>query len=84
MKENKITLKSNLTKVDNHVLGASDYSEIPELPEEFFTKGQLYSNGQAVERRTQGKQKRLKKKNTSLCLNHTVITKASAASNPIS
>jgi hypothetical protein len=74
MKENKITLKSNLTKVDKHILEDSDYSEIPELPEEFFTKGKLYKNGQVVERRTQGKPKRLTKKQLSLPLNHTMTT----------
>ena len=57
MKENKSTLKSNLMKVDKHILGDSDYSEIPELPEGFFTKGRFYKNGNAVERLTKVKQK---------------------------
>ena len=57
MKENKNGLKSNLNKIDNHVLGATDYSDISELPEQFFNEGQLYKKGKPVQRRTRGKQK---------------------------
>ncbi len=58
MKESSVHLKSNLKKIDAHQIGTSDYDDIPELPEEFFTEGQLYRNGKPVDRRPRGKQKK--------------------------
>lgn len=58
MKEKSVSLKSNLKKVDKHKIGKKEYEEIPELPPEFFTKGQLYENGKPVQRRVRGKQKK--------------------------
>ena len=58
MKEKSVSLKSNLKKVDKHKIGKKEYGEIPELPPEFFTKGQLYENGKPVKRRVRGKQKK--------------------------
>ena len=52
MKENNAGLKSNLKKIDSHAISPAEYTEIPELPEEFFTDGQLYRNGKPVERRS--------------------------------
>jgi uncharacterized protein (DUF4415 family) len=73
MKENNTGLKSNLQKVDNHKIGPAEYSDIPELPEEFFTKGQLYKNGEPIERRVRGKQKEPTKKQLTIRLNKEVI-----------
>ena len=56
MKEKSAGLKSNLKKVDAHILDKKDYDEIPELPTEFFTEGQLSRDGKPV-RRGRGKQK---------------------------
>jgi uncharacterized protein (DUF4415 family) len=73
MKKNSAGLKSNLQKIDSHEIGPVDYADIPELPEEFFTKGQLYRNGNPVERRTRGKQKKPVKKQLTIRLNNEVI-----------
>jgi len=58
MKKKSASLKSNLNKVDQHKIGKKDYEDIPELPQEFFTKGQLYKDGKQIKRRVRGKQKR--------------------------
>jgi len=55
MKENNAGLESNLKKVDSHAISRAEYTEIPELPEEFFTEGQLYRNGKPVEHRSHDK-----------------------------
>ncbi len=73
MKENNNGLKSNLQKIDNHKISPAEYNEIPELPEEFFTKGQLYLNGKQVERRVRGRQKKPTKKQLTIRLNNEVI-----------
>ncbi|MBT4289988.1 MAG: BrnA antitoxin family protein [Deltaproteobacteria bacterium] len=73
MKKNKTGLKSNLQKVDNHEISTGDYADIPELPEDFFVKGQLYQNGKPLERRTRGKQKNPTKKQLTIRLNNEVI-----------
>ncbi len=73
MKESNAGLKSNLRKVDQHSISPDEYSEIPELPKEFFQKGQLYKNGMPVERRTRGKQKRPTKKQLTIRLNGEII-----------
>jgi len=36
--------------VDAHQARNSDYDDTPELPNEFFTEGQLYLNGQPIDR----------------------------------
>ena len=73
MKENAADLKSNLTKVDSHNIGHGDYADIPELPENFFSEGQLYRDGQPVKRRTRGKQNEPTKKQLTLRLNLEVV-----------
>ena len=73
MKENSSGLKSNLRKVDNHKISPSEYADIPELPKDFFTKGQLYQNGKPVERRGRGKQRKPTKKQLTIRLNNEVI-----------
>lgn len=73
MKKNNAGLKSNLQKIDSHEISPSEYADVPELPEEFFTKGQLYKNGNKVERRTRGKQKNPTKKQLTIRLNNEVI-----------
>ncbi len=73
MKEKKSGLKSNLKKVDNHKIGSAEYSDIPELPEEFFLKGQLYENGKPIKRPTRGKQKKPTKKQLTIRLNNDVV-----------
>lgn len=73
MKENSSGLKSNLRKVDNHKISPSEYVDIPELPKDFFTKGQLYQNGKPVERRVRGKQRKPTKKQLTIRLNNEVI-----------
>ena len=73
MKEKNAGLKSNLRKVDRHVPGAGDYADIPELPDEFFTDGQLYRDGKPVERRSRGKQKDPVKKQLTIRLNSEVV-----------
>ena len=73
MRENGSGLKSNLNQVDKHKLDSSDYSDIPELPEEFFTRGQLYRNGASIERRTRGKQKRPTKRQLTIRLDSEIV-----------
>jgi uncharacterized protein (DUF4415 family) len=73
MKEKNAGLKSNLQKVDHHPLGATDYADIPELPDAFFTDGQLYRNGKPAERRSRGKQKDPVKKQLTIRLNCEVV-----------
>lgn len=73
MKENNAGLKSNLKKVDSHPISPAEYTDIPELPEEFFTEGQLYRNGKPVERRSRGKQKEPTKKQLTIRLNSEVV-----------
>jgi len=73
MKENNTALKSNLKKVDSHKITPSEYVDIPELPEMFFNKGQLYRNGKAVERRTRGKQKNPTKRQLTIRLNGEIV-----------
>ncbi|MDO5675295.1 MAG: BrnA antitoxin family protein [bacterium] len=58
MNEANVGLKSNLTKVDAHTITHEEYEEIPELPQEFFTDGQLFAHGQPIAHRARGKQKR--------------------------
>ena len=72
MKENNIGLKSNLERIDNHSIALDEYAEIPELPEVFFTEGQLYRNGNPVEHRLSSEQE-LSKKKLTLKLNDSVI-----------
>lgn len=73
MKESNAGLKSNLKKADRHGVSQADYVDIPELPDEFFTEGQLYRDGKPVERRTRGKQKDPIKKQLTLRLNAEVV-----------
>lgn len=73
MKENNAGLKSNLQQVDSHKINPAEYADIPELPEEFFTDGQLYRNGKAVERRTCGKQNKPTKRQLTIRLNGEII-----------
>jgi uncharacterized protein (DUF4415 family) len=73
MKEKNDGLKSNLPKVDRHIPGAADYADIPELPDEFFTDGQLYRNGKPAERRSRGKQKVQVKKQLTIRLNSEIV-----------
>ena len=73
MKEKRTGLKSNLTKVDQHKISTAEYEEIPELPEAFFTEGQLYQHGKPVGRRVRGKQKKQTKEQLTIRLNHEVI-----------
>ena len=73
MKESNAGLKSNLPKVDSHVLGAEDYADIPELPTEFFTDGQMYRDGKPAARRVRGKQKVPVKKQLTIRLNTEVV-----------
>jgi len=72
MKEKSSGLKSNLKKIDSHILGEADYKDIPELPENFFTDGQLLLDGQPVKRR-RGKQKAPVKKQLTVRLNSDVV-----------
>lgn len=58
MKKKSIGLRSNLNKADNHEITKKEYEEIPELPKEFFTEGQLYKDGKPVSRKVRGKQKK--------------------------
>jgi uncharacterized protein (DUF4415 family) len=73
MKEKNAGLKSNLRKVDRHVPGTSDYKDIPELPDEFFTDGQLYQKGKKVERKFRGKQKALVKTQLTIRLDSEIV-----------
>jgi uncharacterized protein (DUF4415 family) len=73
MKEKSAGLKSNLQKVDHHSLGAADYADIPELPDDFFTAGQIYRDGKPVERKARGKQKSPVKKQLTIRLNSEVV-----------
>jgi len=73
MRENNAGLKSNLENVDNHEISRAEYEEIPELPNDFFTKGQLYKNGSPVERRGRGAQKQPTKQPTTIRLNPDII-----------
>ena len=73
MKENNAGLKSNLQKVDSHIISQSEYADIPELPEKFFTEGQLYRGGQPVERVPRGKQKKPVKKQLTIRLNGEIV-----------
>ncbi len=73
MKEKNAGLKSNLRKVDRHVPSTSDYEDIPELPDEFFTNGQLYRNGKKTERKVRGKQKAPVKTQLTIRLNSEVV-----------
>ena len=73
MKENNAGLKSNWKKIDQQKINLAEYDDIPELPESFFTEGQLYQNGQPVERRIRGKQKKPTKEQLTIRLNHEVV-----------
>ena len=73
MKEKNAGLKSNLKKVDRHVPGVAEYADIPELPNEFFTDGQIYRDGKPEERRSRGKQKSPVKKQLTIRLNSDVV-----------
>ena len=42
--------KSNLKKIDEYVLGPSDYEEIPELTDQDFARGLWHINGVPVQR----------------------------------
>ena len=55
MNENDSGLKSNLEKSDDHSISLEEYAEIPELPKVFFTEGQLYQDGNPVNRRLSDK-----------------------------
>ncbi|HEB79027.1 MAG TPA: hypothetical protein ENI79_00940 [Rhodospirillales bacterium] len=72
-------LKSNLQKIDAPVLSKKgeptkkELDEIPELPREFFDEGQLYRDGEPVERRGRGAQKKPTKRLLSLRLSPEVI-----------
>jgi len=39
-----------MKKVDAHVLGPTDYEEIPELTEEWFERADLYKGGKLIKR----------------------------------
>ena len=69
MNEKNSGLKSNLQTVDNQKLSSTDYADIPKLPDIFFTEGQLYRNGNPVERRTRKKKEKLIKKHLTIKLN---------------
>lgn len=73
MKGSSAGLKSNLKKVDRHKVSQADYADIPELPDEFFTEGQLYRKGMPVERRSRGKQKDPVKRQLTIRLNAEVV-----------
>ena len=70
MKENDAGLKSNLQKIDSHEIARSEYDDIPELPEEFFTEGKLYRNGRPVQRGAQGKRN---KKQLAVSINREIV-----------
>ncbi len=73
MKENNKSLKSNLQKLDNHEISPAEYADIPELPEDFFIKGQCYRNSTPVKRTTHDKQKKTAKSRLTIRLNNEVI-----------
>ncbi len=70
MKESNAGLKSDLQKIDSHAISASEYDDIPELPEEFFAEGKLYRNGRPVARRTQGGEERPQ---LAVCINRELV-----------
>ena len=46
----KVGLQSDLIAVDAHVLGPADYTEIPELTDEWFAKAEIHQAGRPVPR----------------------------------
>ncbi len=79
MKGNSAGLKSNLQKVDEHIISKAEYEEIPELSEDFFTKGQLYRDGKPVKR---GRPKSANPKvSTTIRLNSEIVTFFKASGN---
>ena len=73
MKEKHAGVKSNLRKVDRHVITEEEYKEIPELTEEFFEKAQMYEGDKPISRRTRGKQKKPTKVQKTIRLDGDVI-----------
>jgi len=73
MKENKPGLKSNLSEVDLHLITPAEYEDIPELPAEFFTEGQLFREGKPVQRLPRGKQRQAVKRQLTIRLNAEVV-----------
>ena len=50
MSENKRVLGSDLSKIDAHVIQASEYEEIPELTDEFFERADFHVSGKLIQR----------------------------------
>lgn len=50
MKKNKLTIGSDLERVDAHVIQPEEYDEIPELDEHFFERADLYHGGKLIRR----------------------------------
>jgi hypothetical protein len=46
----KRALKSDLKKVDRHVIQPREYDEVPELTEEQFERADLYQGGKLIRR----------------------------------
>jgi hypothetical protein len=46
----KRTTKSDLKKVDRHVIQPHEYEEIPELTDDFFERADHYRGGKLVQR----------------------------------
>ncbi len=42
------TIKSNLRKIDSHVISAEEYDEIPELPDDFFERAEFSIRGVVI------------------------------------
>ncbi len=72
MKENNSGLKSNLQMIDDHTILPDEYADVPELPDAFFTEGQLYRNGILVNRHVYHEQELVKKQLT-LKINNDII-----------
>jgi uncharacterized protein (DUF4415 family) len=72
MKENNAGLKSNLSQVDLHKISQSEYDDIPELPDTFFTQGQLYRDGKPIDRSKRDHPKKRIKSRVTIKLNHEV------------
>ena len=50
MKENKLVISSNLSKVAGHKITAEEYDEIPALESDFFEKADLFDGKKLVRR----------------------------------
>jgi uncharacterized protein (DUF4415 family) len=50
MNESKHVLGSDLKKIDTHIITPDEYTEIPELSDEFFEQADLYAGDKLVQR----------------------------------